>query len=918
MAFPPLNAEPGSNQQLTDGQMARQRISNRRRFIARSHPELPAIVGPGLATMTYAAFDDAVEQFAAALIGYGLADGDAIGVCLPSGASAAVAAHAVLQVGATAIPLAPDQPTARTTAMVEAVGPSMLIVSQHPSAADRTTLQAVQSVVPSVMTVSLAADGSECELSAGQDARGRGVPSAGVGDALAYVMFTSGSTGQPKGVMVTPNNLEAFLDAWTGVVGSPDESFPGLEQSWLWLTSSTFDPVVVEMFWTLTNGATVVVPEQMATGPDVASAVSTFGVTHLQCTPTRASLFLADPFERAALGAIRHLMVGGEALSSTLARSLMSTGVRQLTNLYGPTETTVWAFAGAVERTDEFRSGMVSIGRPTNGTIAVVVDGDGRIVPPGVEGELWLGGDDVALGYVGQPDLSAATFVDVGACHQTVRDAVASAGGSCRLYRTGDSVCETDGVFWFRGRRDGQVKIRGHRIEIPEVEAAIQSSPLVRQAAVVATGVDGSPDRKLVGFVVADVDPDSSLKPEVGQSSDLAKLRAHCATRLAPTHIPTEWRLMKQLPLTATGKVDRLRLSSLVGASPSLRSVELPPAGELTEMLAALFAEIIGSTVGPADDFFASGGDSVGAVELFARIHERLGHRFPLRFLADTGSAGKLADRMHKYDHGGNDVLVEFNRARPDAESLYIVHGAGGTVIGFAELAAALAPDVSLVGVQAIGTDGAHVPDVTLQAMAQRYADAIADHHRPVAGGRVWIGGYSDGGVIALHTAAALVEKGLQVQSVLLLDAFLGTEVPRGIGGRLGVVSDNLFDHPARSILRHAVGGWRGWRVRYTTLQRDHDLAERMAELGHRDLFDVVLRACRDAGETPLAHRLSVSLIRCAEYNPFERHNFGWIERVADTRSVSWTSGHHLSMLRSAHAIDLAAAIRAVRQSGVD
>jgi thioesterase domain-containing protein len=234
-------------------------------------------------------------------------------------------------------------------------------------------------------------------------------------------------------------------------------------------------------------------------------------------------------------------------------------------------------------------------------------------------------------------------------------------------------------------------------------------------------------------------------------------------------------------------------------------------------------------------------------------------------------------------------------------------------VIGFAELGAALAPDVSLVGVQAIGTDGAHAPDVTVQAMAKRYADAIADHQRPVNGGHVWIGGYSDGGVIALHTAALLVEKGLQVRPVLLLDAFLGTEIPRGLSGRIGVVTDNLSDHPGRSIVGHAADGWRGWRVRHTTLQRDHDLAERMAELGHRDLFDVVLRACRDAGERPLGHRLSVSLIRCREYNPFERHNFGWIAKVADILSISWTSGHHLSMLRGGHATDLAAAIRAVR-----
>ncbi len=915
------------------------------RRVAATVPRRRALVGHGFEPVSYSQLVEKVDGYAEVLSNLGVQPDVAVAVCLGASHAAAVSVFALLQIGATVVPLPLDQPIARTRTMAQDTKPQVVLVPADSGDA-ATVIEAVQEVVPGALVVSLSADADDWKVIPNAFALVAG--SANLADSeaqelspqeepaarLAYVMFTSGSTGRPKGVMVTHDNLRTFLRAWTDVVGSSARQFAGDGATWLWLTTLSFDPVIVELIWALTNGATVVIPERTATGPDVAGAITEFGVTHLQCTPTRASLFLADPVERAALGKLSHLMVGGEVLSPALAQSLLDTGVPRLTNIYGPTETTVWAFSFDVKCNGHAGSASgspVALGRATPGTIAVVVDTEGVVVPPGTEGELWLGGNDVALGYIGNQSLTSHSFVDPRDCHPSVMEAVNAAGGSARIYKTGDLVTVGDGVFWFGGRRDGQVKIRGHRVETSAVEAAIESFGAVQRAAVVAVGEDGSPERRLVAFFTSSL-PATEGSPAHGV---VQAVRAHSATLLSAAHLPTDWHVVPSFPLTATGKIDRRALIDRLeqiggppdvqrsgprserehgnGAVPGMRNGNgLPPVAQLTAHLSALFADVIGKPVGPDDDFFAAGGDSVGAVELFARLVQRFGQRFPLRLLAEAGSPVLLADRLHTYEQGGDGVLVDFGRPARSAPSLYLVHGAGGTVIGFAELAAALAPDFNLVGVQAIGTDGVHAPDLSVAAMADRYAAAIADRHRSAGGGPLQIGGYSDGGLIAVSTAALLAQRGFSVLPVVLLDAFLGTHVSTGVAGKLGDASRNLADHPGRSLVGHLYGAWRGWRVRHTTLQRDHQLAERMADLGHRDLFDVVLRACAEVGANPPEVRPAVVLIRCKDYNPFERHDYTWLGQFAQSVSVTWTSGHHLSMLRGAHAAKLAKAIRTV------
>ena len=894
-------------------------IVQRLHDVAAAAPDRNAVVGRGLTPLSYADLSRRVDAFAHGLVALGVGPGAVVALCLGASQATAVAIHALFQIGATVVPMPADQPLSRIKAMVDDTQPVVVITPADSADLSATGLH--QAVSDGVLVVGVSADGVDWTAGLLGSIRMRPAPlPSGEEDLLAYVMFTSGSTGRPKGVMVSHRNLRTFLDAWTAVVGVPGGRFAGDGTAWLWLTTVAFDPVIVELVWALTNGATVVIPERTSTGPDVAGAISQFGVTHLQCTPTRASLFLADPVERGALGAVSHMLVGGEVMTPGLARAILDLGVGRLTNIYGPTETTVWALAAEVTRqvADIAGAGSIPLGRPTRGTIALVVDERGEQVPAGAEGELWLGGADVALGYIGNTALTDEVFVQARTCHRSVSAAVGQAGGSDRLYRTGDLVRCDDGVFWFVGRRDGQVKIRGHRIETSEVEAAIESCTAVQRAAVVAVGEAGSPERRLVAFLTG-----SLRGTDHGASATadefVREVRAHSASMLLPAHVPTDWHAVSSLPLTATGKLDRRALVALAetsGGSPDLSGtqpnpgVSLPPVPALTNDLVLLFADVIGTPTGPSDDFFSAGGDSTGAVELFARLTERFGQRFPLRLLAEAGSPALLADRLHTYEQGGDGVLVDFATSDRSAPVLYLVHGAGGTVIGFAELAAALAPAVRLVGVQAIGTDGTHSPDLSVAAMADRYAAAIADRHRSQGGGPLHLGGYSDGGLIAVVTAALLAERGFSIRPVLLLDAFLGTHVPAGVVGKFAVATRNLADHPSRSLTRHVLGAWRGWRVRHTTLQRDHQLAERMTQLGHRDLFDVVVAACAQAGGTPPSQRVEATLIRCGDYNPSEQHDYSWIDRFCSSGSLSWTTGHHLSMLRAPNAERLAAEIR--------
>ncbi|MEV7969497.1 amino acid adenylation domain-containing protein [Sphaerisporangium sp. NPDC088356] len=439
----------------------------------------------------------------------------------------------------------------------------------------------------------------------------------------AYVLYTSGSTGRPKGVVVPHRALTNFLVAMRGALG------PGPTDRWLAVTSPSFDISGLEMYLPLVTGARVVIAEPGVArdGAALAGLIERSGVTHAQLTPSGWRVLLDAGFDGPEVTAL----AGGEALPPPLAGELRSR-VGRLWNMYGPTETTIWSTAWQVPE----RPGSVSIGGPIANTRVYVVDEELELVPDGVPGELVIGGDGVADGYLGRPGLTSERFVP---------DPFGPAGG--RLYRTGDTARRRhDGTLEFLGRSDTQVKLRGHRIELGEIEAALASQAGVRQAVVALRR------ETLVAYVIGQAD------------------RAALTDLLPAYMIPSVFVPMTEFPLTPNGKLDRKALPDPEAPVPGRGRRPETPA---EHRIAAIFAEVLQpgeaagrgatGTAGPAvdgrtgagwvgadDDFFALGGHSLLATKVVARLADALGVRIPVRELFAHPTVAGLAAVAERSD----------------------------------------------------------------------------------------------------------------------------------------------------------------------------------------------------------------------------------------------------------------------------
>ncbi|MGW9210336.1 non-ribosomal peptide synthetase [Embleya sp. NPDC055664] len=435
----------------------------------------------------------------------------------------------------------------------------------------------------------------------------------------AYVIYTSGSTGRPKGVQVPHHALANLLASMRDRLGA------GPGDRWLGLTSLSFDISTVELLLPLTTGARVVlVPDDRhRDGPAQLALLERHAVSHVQATPSGWRVLLAAGLHRPGLTAI----TGGEALPAPLAAELRD-AVGRLVNVYGPTETTVWSTYAEVDS-----EAAPGIGRPLANTRAYVLDGRLHPVPEGLVGELFLGGDGVAHGYLGRPGLTAERFV---------ADPFGPPGA--RLYRTGDLVRHAPGGgLDYVGRTDAQVKLRGHRIELGEIESRLAAHPGIAQAAIRLLDPDGEHAR-LIGYVV----------PEPGQPPIAPdELRAFLARTLPSAMVPAGFLVLDAFPLTPNGKLDRARLPEPAPTRPEPGQSADPsgaaggPADELTETVRAIWAEVLRlDDIGVDEDLFDLGGHSLTITQIAARIRKRLGVEVPLDVFFDTPTVGGVTDAV--------------------------------------------------------------------------------------------------------------------------------------------------------------------------------------------------------------------------------------------------------------------------------
>jgi amino acid adenylation domain-containing protein len=499
-----------------------------------------------------------------------------VAICLERSAEMAVALLAVLKAGGAYLPLDPQYPRDRVAFMLEDSGAAVLITEER-------LLGGLPSNVPNV--ICLHRDHELLMRESADQPASNAIP-----ENLAYVIYTSGSTGKPKGVEITHRSVVNFLTSM--------RSAPGLSEHdrLLAVTTLCFDIAGLEFHLPLTTGACVVIAPQNALidAASLAELIRESKITVMQATPVTWRLLLESGWN--AMPGFK-ILCGGEAVPRELANRLLDTGA-EVWNLYGPTETTIWSTAHRIDS----RPGSVPIGKPIANTQIYILDDQRQLVPKGVPGELYIGGDGLAKGYLHRAELTAERFV---------QNPFDSAG---KIYRTGDLArWIPDGNLEYIGRVDHQVKLRGFRIELGEIETAIEQQPQVRQA-VVMVREDSPNDQRLTAYV--------SLRD--GADIDSKELRAALSSRLPEYMLPSQWLFLKEFPLTPNRKVNRRALP--VPESDSTGStLSAPPTTESEIRIAEIWQELLNhKRVGINDNFFDLGGHSLLVVQLQSRLRKQL------------------------------------------------------------------------------------------------------------------------------------------------------------------------------------------------------------------------------------------------------------------------------------------------------
>jgi amino acid adenylation domain-containing protein/non-ribosomal peptide synthase protein (TIGR01720 family) len=685
-----------------------------------------AVVADG-AELTYRELNDRANRLAHLLIADGAGPESVVALVLPRSLDLIVAAHAVAKAGAAYTPLDVDNPPERNALICAEAGATLAITSLKNTGSVPPQLSSIALDDPWV-TERLATRPHTDPTDADRTAALRpGHP--------AYVMFTSGSTGRPKGVVVSQASVVNHL-GWL-----QRQYRLTTEDRVLQKTPIGFTVSVWELFWPLQTGATTVVAAQDG-HRDVEYLTDMFvrhGITTVHFVPSMLEELLAGS-RRADLAGLRRIMVGGEGLSRDLHDRFTAAFGVPLHYKYGSTEVTcdatVWDPA-----TEPGTRALVSIGKPIDNTRVYVLDETLRPVAPGVAGELYVSGAQVARGYVRRPGLTAERFV---------ADPYAP---SERMYRTGDlAKWDHDGNLYFVGRSDHQLKVRGVRVEPGEIEAVLTDLPSVSRAVVVLR------DDVLVAYVTGDGEP--------------AELRRQLAARLPGHLVPGTVVVLPELPTTSSGKLDR---AALPAPQRTVLASRAPRTGD-ERVLCGLFAEILGlPAIGVDDDFFALGGHSLLATRLVTRIRAELGGSVSVRTLFAAPTVAALADRLEAGDETGSMAVLLPLRTGGSGIPLFCMHPLGGLSWIYSVLGRHLDDRYPIYGLQAAGLDGDGVLPGDIGEMAAHYVSRVREVQ---PSGPYHLLGWSFGGLVTQEMAVQLQAAGEEVEVLLLLDTY-----PRDPGG---------------------------------------------------------------------------------------------------------------------------------------
>lgn len=601
------------------------------------------------ASLSYRQLHDRATRLAAYLQSLQLGPESLVAVCVERSLEMLIGLLGILKAGATYIPLDPAYPRERLAQVLEdAQPPVVLIQASLETSLPETTAQVV------------CLDRDWPSIAEAQPSR---LGHSAAPDNAAYVIYTSGSTGRPKGVQVSHRALLNFLVSM--------QREPGLGQPdvLLAVTTISFDIAGLEMYLPLIAGAQLLLADRETAldGRQLHAMLHTHGVTCLQATPATWRVLVETGWQPPA--SLR-VLCGGEALPVDLADQLLQSDV-QLWNLYGPTETTIWSAVRRVSRSpsepedwgeSRLATGRVEpIGSPINNTQLYILDRHYQPVPVGIAGELYIGGDGLARGYLKRPGLTA---------HSYVPDPFSGTVGG-RLYRTGDLACRlANGQIDFLGRLDFQVKVRGYRIELGEIEATLRGQPDISQAVVVARE-DTPGNKRLVAYLVAS----GEYPPETDG------LRTRLKDSLPEYMIPSAFVMLDNLPLTQNGKVNRQALPAPDHIRPDLRAAFVAPRAELESTIAGIWCQALQvDTIGIDDNFFDLGGHSLLMTQVYEALRKRIERPLQLVELFQYPTIRTLASWLARSEHHESAPIrlqLPSRQARETREEIAIIGLAG-------------------------------------------------------------------------------------------------------------------------------------------------------------------------------------------------------------------------------------------------
>lgn len=673
--------------------------------------------------LTYRELNRRANQLAHHLVKLGVSPDVLVGICVERSLEMVVGLLGILKAGGAYVPLDPAYPRERLSFMLKDAEVSVLLTQER-------LLESLPE--SSARVVSLDTGWHEIAKEGVENAVSNTGP-----ENLAYVIYTSGSTGKPKGVQIPHRAVVNFLTSMSQRPGMTDGD------QLLAVTTLSFDIAGLEIYLPLSLGASleIVSRDVSSDGNQLLSKLASSGATVMQATPATWRMLLEAGWQ----GHRRlKILCGGEAVSRELVNQLLQKS-GSLWNMYGPTETTIWSTISKVEPGQD----AVSIGRPIANTQIFILDKVLQPVAVGVAGELHIGGDGLARGYLKRPELTAEKFIPNPFSQEP----------EARLYNTGDLVRYLpNGDIEFLARIDHQVKIRGFRIELGEIEVVLRQHRAVSEAVVVARE-DAPGDKRLVAYVVA-----REPAPTVSQ------LRNFLKEKLPEYMMPSAFVTIRAMPLTPNGKVNRRALPPPDQADLAANEKFAAPRDILESRLIKLWETVLGvRPIGVRHNFFELGGHSLLAVRLMHRIEQALGKTLPIATLFQAPTVAQLAAILRQ--EGWSPAWSSLVPIQPSGSKLpfFCVHGAGGAVIRFYDLARYLGSDQPVYGLQAQGLDGKDSYHTRVEDMATHYIKEIRSVQPE---GPYFLGGYSLGGIVAFEMAQQLMAQGQEPPLVVLFETF--------------------------------------------------------------------------------------------------------------------------------------------------